>query len=141
MAEFMKSVSQKPMTEGKEYDSGLFDREAEAKLLAERPDLAAGKKMMQAIMESSIDEMEDVGNIYDGVNKLPVYGVYAYKGEHYLKTPKGEPERVAGYINRLEKSLIILSQKLKESQEQAVKLNVELLEAKKPKKRTRRKSK
>jgi hypothetical protein len=111
----MKSISNKPMTEGKEYDSGLFDRAEEARVISENPQLAAGKNLMKAAIESAIGEFDEVQDLIEAMKKVACYDVVFNRGYPYLKMPNGMPERVSVYINRLEKSLIVLSQKLAKS--------------------------
>lgn len=116
------------MTEGKEYDSGLFDRAEEARVIAENPGLAAGKELVKMAIEDAIGEFDDAQDIMESMRNRPVYDVIFFKAEPYLKTPTGAPERVSVYINRLEKSLISLSKKLKEAEETSVRQYLQLEE-------------
>ena len=102
--EFMTGTN--PITEDRKYDSGLFDKEAEAKLLKERPDLAEGKKVFEAALVAAMSEMETGMDLADALNKLPPYGTLTHQGVTYLRTPTGENVSLKGYLTKLEKSLI-----------------------------------
>lgn len=115
-------------------ESNLFDRDAEAKLLKAHPELAEGKRQMEAILNGALDEMSEAQVIMDALHRKPVYWVETINGTQYINAPANNedrktPERLQLYVNKLEKSTLEIYKKWVESEKRVKELTTQLTAA------------
>jgi hypothetical protein len=104
MADFINIPNKEHDPFATKIDSGLYDRDEEAKVLKDDPKLVDGKALFEKMLASSMFACD----VAAANTHRKVYDVWEQDGVYFIQTHQGT-QSVKGYVFSLEKALIKLS--------------------------------